>query len=123
MTFILPSQALMVELLVRHFQMIFDVASPVSSSSSSPTTTSTAGQTSPQLTLQEEQRLSRHSTSLLDIKESTKVCNRHSSVIPSSHILDEVKTGRTGPDRRELTALERLNGVGSAAAGAPKVCL
>nr|XP_046216532.1 rho GTPase-activating protein 29-like isoform X2 [Oncorhynchus gorbuscha] len=110
-----PYQALMVELLVRHFQMIFDVASPVSSSSSS----STADQT--RLTLQEEQRLSLRSVSLLDIKESTKVCKRHSSVIPSSHILDEVKTGRTGPDRRELTALERLNGVSSAAAGAPKV--
>ncbi|XP_029582421.1 rho GTPase-activating protein 29 isoform X1 [Salmo trutta] len=119
-----PYQALMVELLVRHFKMIFDFASSVSSSSS-PTTTSTADQTSTRLTLQEEQRLSRHSTSLLDIKESTKVCKRHSSVIPSSHILDEVKTGRTGPDRtgpdRELTALERLNGVGSATAGAPKV--
>ncbi|XP_036822195.1 rho GTPase-activating protein 29 isoform X2 [Oncorhynchus mykiss] len=113
-----PYQALMVELLVRHFQMIFDVASPVSSSSSS---SSTADQTSTRLTLQEEQRLSLRSVSLLDIKESTKVCKRHSSVIPSSHILDEVKTGRTGPDRRELTALERLNGVGSAAAGGPKV--
>ncbi|XP_042164268.1 rho GTPase-activating protein 29 isoform X1 [Oncorhynchus tshawytscha] len=111
-----PYQALMVELLVRHFQMIFDVASPSSSSSSS-----TADQTSTRLTLQEEQRLSLRSVSLLDIKESTKVCKRHSSVIPSSHILDEEKTGRTGPDRRELTALERLNGVGSAAAGAPKV--
>ncbi|XP_031662533.1 rho GTPase-activating protein 29 isoform X2 [Oncorhynchus kisutch] len=107
-----PYQSLMVELLVRHFQMIFDVASPVSSM---------ADQTSTRLTLQEEQRLSLRSVSLLDIKESTKVCKRHSSVIPSSHILDEEKTGRTGPDRRELTALERLNGVGSAAAGAPKV--
>ncbi|XP_045074678.1 nuclear pore complex protein Nup153 [Coregonus clupeaformis] len=147
-----PYQALMVELLVRHFQMIFDVASPVSSSSSSsssPTTTSTAGHTSPRLTPQEEQRLSRQSTSLLDIKESAKVYKRHLS----SNILDEVRgvtTGRTGPDRtgpdrtgpdrtgpdrtgpdrtgpdrtgpdrRELTALERLSGVGSAAAGAPK---
>ncbi|XP_070296890.1 rho GTPase-activating protein 29-like, partial [Salvelinus sp. IW2-2015] len=163
-----PYQALMVELLVRHFQMIFDVASTVSSSSSPTSTadqtststtdqtststtdqtststtdqtststtdqtptsttdqtpTSTTDQTSTRLTLQEEQRLNRRSASLLDIKEqSTKVYKRHSSVIPSSHILDEVKTGRTGPDRRELTALERLNGVGSAAAaGSPKV--
>ncbi|XP_038820318.1 rho GTPase-activating protein 29-like isoform X2 [Salvelinus namaycush] len=136
-----PYQALMVELLVRHFQMIFDVASTVSSSSSptstadqtststadqtststaDQTSTSTAEQTSTRLTLQEEQRLNRRSASLLDIKESTEVYKRHSSVIPSSHILDEVKTGRTGPDRRELTALERLNGVGSAA-GSPKV--
>ncbi|KAM9427054.1 rho GTPase-activating protein 29-like isoform 1-T2 [Salvelinus alpinus] len=122
-----PYQALMVELLVRHFQMIFDVASTVSSSSSPTSTadqtpTSTTDQTSTRLTLQEEQRLNRRSASLLDIKESTEVYKRHSSVIPSSHILDEVKTGRTGPDRRELTALERLNGVGSAAAAcSPKV--
>ncbi|KAM9459931.1 rho GTPase-activating protein 29-like isoform 3-T3 [Salvelinus alpinus] len=39
-----PYQALMVELLVRHFQVIFDLSSP--SSSYPPTTTSTVGQTS-----------------------------------------------------------------------------
>ncbi|XP_045550446.1 rho GTPase-activating protein 29 isoform X2 [Salmo salar] len=123
-----PYQALMVELLVRHFQVIFDLSSPSSSSSSSyptttstvgqtssshittstvdqtspPTTTSTVCQTSPRLTPQEkEQRLSRHSTSLLDIKESAKVYKRHSSVIQSSQTLDdvrEVKTDGTGPD-------------------------
>ncbi|KAK6311209.1 hypothetical protein J4Q44_G00192640 [Coregonus suidteri] len=118
-----PYQALMVELLVRHFHMIFDLSSPSSSSS---TTTST----------EKEQRLSRHSTSLLDIKESAKVYKRHSSVIQPSHTLDEVREGktdrtgpdrtgpdRTGPDRTELTAMERLNGVGSSssAAGAASV--
>ncbi|XP_038841119.1 rho GTPase-activating protein 29-like, partial [Salvelinus namaycush] len=39
-----PYQALMVELLVRHFQVIFDLSSP--SSSYPPTTTATVGQTS-----------------------------------------------------------------------------
>ncbi|CAB1326828.1 unnamed protein product, partial [Coregonus sp. 'balchen'] len=145
----LSSLALMVELLVRHFHMIFDLSSPSSSSSSTttstvgrasssssshpPTTTSTVGRASPRLTSQEkEQRLSRHSTSLLDIKEqSAKVYKRHSSVIQPSHTLDEVREGktdrtgpdRTGPDRTELTAMERLNGVGSSssAAGAASV--
>uniref|UniRef100_A0A3P8XLR2 Rho GTPase-activating protein 29 n=1 Tax=Esox lucius TaxID=8010 RepID=A0A3P8XLR2_ESOLU len=68
-----PYQALMVELMVRHFEMIFDVASPSSPSSPLPsplpnTTTSTLGHASPRL-LPQEQRLNRHSTSLLDIKE------------------------------------------------------
>uniref|UniRef100_A0A668AJM7 Rho GTPase-activating protein 29 n=1 Tax=Myripristis murdjan TaxID=586833 RepID=A0A668AJM7_9TELE len=59
-----PYQALMVELLVRHFNVIFDI-SPLSGSD-----LTTAGQASPRLTPQEkEQRLSRHSTSLVDIKE------------------------------------------------------
>lgn len=61
-----PYQALMVELLVRHYHMIFDV---------SPTYSATAavGQASPRLTPQEkEQRLSRHSTSLVDIKEVSR---------------------------------------------------
>ncbi|XP_045072552.1 rho GTPase-activating protein 29, partial [Coregonus clupeaformis] len=127
-----PYQALMVELLVRHFHMIFDLPPPPT-----PTTTSTVGRASPRLTSQEkEQRLSRHSTSLLDIKESAKVYKRHSSVIQPSHTLDEVREGktdrtgpdrtgpdRTGPDRTELTAMERLNGVGSSssAAGAASV--
>ncbi|XP_034147286.1 rho GTPase-activating protein 29 isoform X1 [Esox lucius] len=113
-----PYQALMVELMVRHFEMIFDVASPSSPSSPLPsplpnTTTSTLGHASPRL-LPQEQRLNRHSTSLLDIKESTKVSKRYSSVVPTSHTAGEVKTGGPGQDRW-LTALERLNGVGSSA--------
>lgn len=57
-----PYQALMVELLVRHFLVVFDLSPlPVSDA---------AGQASPRLTPQEKlQRLSRHSTSLMDIKE------------------------------------------------------
>ncbi|XP_052333353.1 rho GTPase-activating protein 29-like [Oncorhynchus keta] len=112
-----PYQALMVELLVRHFQVIFDFPS-----SYPPTTTSTVGQSSPRLTPQEkEQRLSRHSTSLLDMKESAKVDKRHSSVIQSSQTLDdvrEVKTDRTGPDRRELTAGSSSSAAGSSSSAA-----
>ncbi|XP_056148919.1 rho GTPase-activating protein 29-like isoform X4 [Lampris incognitus] len=101
-----PYQALMVELLVRHFHMIFDV-SPLS-----PSGLSSSVHASPRLTPQEkEQRLSRHSTSLLDIKENAKVYKRHSSVIPSSHILDEVQEVQPGTDRRALSALDGLNGV------------
>lgn len=66
-----PYQALIVELLIRHYQMIFDA--PLSPLAISPT--ATAGESSPlpiksRLTPQEKERqLSRHSTSLGDIKE------------------------------------------------------
>ncbi|XP_061834852.1 rho GTPase-activating protein 29-like isoform X2 [Nerophis lumbriciformis] len=88
-----PYQALMVELLVRHFQVVFG-----------------GSDASTRLTSQEKlQRLSRHSASLMDIKESAKVYKRFSSVIPSSHILDEVQEVQPGADRRESS--EGLNGV------------
>lgn len=70
-----PYQALIVELLIRHFQMIFDAPLsplPLSSPLTSPVS---AGEGSPlsrksRLTAQEKERqLSRHSTSLVDIKE------------------------------------------------------
>lgn len=68
-----PYQALMVELLVRHFRAVFD-ASHVPGSDFA-----TAGQSSPRLTpLEKVQRLSRHSTSLTDIKEvrwDLRVCS------------------------------------------------
>ncbi|XP_036842525.1 rho GTPase-activating protein 29 isoform X2 [Oncorhynchus mykiss] len=138
-----PYQALMVELLVRHFQVIFDLSSPsshpptttstvgqtsprltpqekeqrLSPSSYPPTTTSTVGQSSPRLTPQEkEQRLSRHSTSLLDMKESAKVDKRHSSVIQSSQTLDDVREVKT--DRRELTAGSSSSAAGSSSSAA-----
>ncbi|XP_060940980.1 rho GTPase-activating protein 29-like [Limanda limanda] len=99
-----PYQALMVELLVRHFHTVFDV-SPLSGSDLSAT-----GQGSPRLTPEEKlQRLSRHSTSLLDIKENAKVYKRYSSVIPSSHILNEVQEVQPGTDRTDGSA--QLNGV------------
>ncbi|XP_026229971.1 rho GTPase-activating protein 29-like isoform X3 [Anabas testudineus] len=102
-----PYQALMVELLVRHFKTVFD-PSPLSGSDFA-----TTGQSSPRLTpLEKLQRLNRHSTSLTDIKEqSTKAYKRYSSVIPSSHILDEVDEVQPGTDRTKVSALNTLNGI------------
>ncbi|XP_031720822.1 rho GTPase-activating protein 29-like isoform X1 [Anarrhichthys ocellatus] len=107
-----PYQALMVELLVRHFQTVFD-ASLLSGSD-----ITTTGQASPRLTpLEKLQRLSRHSTSLMDIKESAKVYKRYSSVIPSSHIMDEVQEVQPGADGTEVSALDRLNGIQASSEG------
>ncbi|XP_047205774.1 rho GTPase-activating protein 29 isoform X1 [Girardinichthys multiradiatus] len=82
-----PYQALIVELLIRHYQMIFDTPlSPLRSISP------TEADSHPCLTQQEKEQLSRHSKSLGDIKEqSSKVFKRHSSIIPSSHLLAEVQ--------------------------------
>ncbi|XP_061095430.1 rho GTPase-activating protein 29 isoform X2 [Conger conger] len=100
-----PYQALIVELLIRYYEKIFDV--PLSPVSISPS----AGERSPlpskvrelRLTPQEkEQHLSRHSKSLVDIKESAKVYKRHSSIIPSTHLLDEVKEVKPMPDGLEF---------------------
>ncbi|XP_058478461.1 rho GTPase-activating protein 29-like isoform X2 [Solea solea] len=103
-----PYQALMVELLVRYFHIVFD-ASPLSSSD----IVSAAGHRSPRLNTQDKvQRLSRNSTSLMDLKESAKVYKRYSSVIPSSHILDEVQEVQPGTDRTDCSA-SSLNGTSS----------
>ncbi|RVE62123.1 hypothetical protein OJAV_G00177570 [Oryzias javanicus] len=92
---------LMVELLVRHYHLIFD-ASPLPGSE-------TAAQYSPRLTPQEKVRqLSKHSTSLTDMKENAKIFKRFSSVIPSAHILDEVQEVQPGKD--QTGALDRSNG-------------
>ncbi|XP_038160226.1 rho GTPase-activating protein 29 isoform X1 [Cyprinodon tularosa] len=82
-----PYQALIVELLIRHYQMIFDTPlSPLRH------TTATEADSHPRLSQQEKEQLSRHSKSLGDIKEqSSKVFKRHSSVIPSAHLLAEVQ--------------------------------
>ncbi|KAK9528021.1 hypothetical protein VZT92_014525 [Zoarces viviparus] len=82
-----PYQALVVELLIRHYQMIFDTPlSPLSR------TSPTEADAQPRQAHQEkEQLLSRHSKSLGDIKESSKVYKRQSSIIPSSHLLSEVQ--------------------------------
>ncbi|KAM4729087.1 rho GTPase-activating protein 29-like isoform 2-T2 [Anableps anableps] len=102
-----PCQALMVEILVRHFHMIFDAPTPSSSE-----ITTTSAQASPRLTPQEKVRqLSRHSASLTDIKETAKVYKRYSSVIPSSHILDEVQEVQSGKDSSDSSAAEKLNGL------------
>lgn len=69
-----PYQALLVEMIVRHVLTVFD-------SSLMPAATADLGassQASPRLTSQEKlQRLSRHSTSLVDIKEVSKMLVVH----------------------------------------------
>lgn len=119
-----PYQALIVELLIRHYQMIFDAplsplprpqGPPGPSGEGSPLKGQDAN---PCLTPQEkEQLLSRHSKSLVDIKEqSSKVYKRHSSVIPSTHLMDEVREGKPRPDGRDYAPVvdedsEQLNGL------------
>ncbi|XP_061099163.1 rho GTPase-activating protein 29-like isoform X2 [Conger conger] len=116
-----PFQALIVELLIRHFHKIFDA--PLSPSTAGPP----AGEGSPlpmkgvvaRLTAVEKaQRLSRHSKSLGDFKESAKVYKRHSSVIPSTHLQCEVKAPKAKPDGTEFENAaaqnsEKLNGLPS----------
>ncbi|XP_037550085.1 rho GTPase-activating protein 29 [Nematolebias whitei] len=116
-----PYQALTVELLIRHYQMLFDTPlGPLSGTSPSDV------DTHPRLTRQEkEQQLSRHSKSLGDIKEqSSKVFKRHSSIIPSSHLLDEVQETLPSVDDFEPAEemdSETLNGVNaSSGAEVPK---
>ncbi|KTG04123.1 hypothetical protein cypCar_00030942 [Cyprinus carpio] len=96
-----PYQALIVELLIRHYEMIFDTplsplppSSPVAESSPLPN----KSRFTPQ---EKERQLSRHSKSLVDIKEQpkAKAYKRHSSVIPSTHLMEEVKEGRIRSDK------------------------
>ncbi|XP_056112945.1 rho GTPase-activating protein 29 isoform X1 [Rhinichthys klamathensis goyatoka] len=107
-----PHQARMVELLISYHQMIFDVPlSPVSP------TSPTASQASLVPNIQDkEPKLSRHSRSLMDIKESAKVYKRHSSVITSAQLLGEVKEMKSGDDRAQTPVGEGsdINGVDSA---------
>uniref|UniRef100_A0AAV2JSF8 Rho GTPase-activating protein 29 n=1 Tax=Knipowitschia caucasica TaxID=637954 RepID=A0AAV2JSF8_KNICA len=101
-----PYQALMVELLVRHFHVVFEPVTLPGYELSS------VGQASPKLTPQEKiQRLSRHSASLMDIKETAKVFKRYSSVIPSSHILNEVDEVQPGTDQTDGSKPDKTNGV------------
>ncbi|XP_036377774.1 rho GTPase-activating protein 29 isoform X1 [Megalops cyprinoides] len=115
-----PYQALMVELLIRHYEKIFDV--PLSPLSTSPSAREGFPQpvkfAEPRLTPREkEQQLSRHSKSLVDIKEqSAKVYKRHSSIIPTTHLLDEVKEVKPVPDEMDFAPAvgadsEKLNGL------------
>ncbi|XP_064194745.1 rho GTPase-activating protein 29-like isoform X2 [Anguilla rostrata] len=123
-----PYQALIVELLIRHFHKIFDA--PLSPTTAAPP----AGEGSPlppkgvvtRLTAEEKElRLSRHSRSLGDIKESAKVLKRHSaSVIPSTHLQGEVKAAKAKPDGADFAAAvarnsEKLNGLSSS--GQPEI--
>ncbi|XP_051542879.1 rho GTPase-activating protein 29-like isoform X2 [Myxocyprinus asiaticus] len=98
-----PYQALIVELLIRHYEMIFDTplsplppSSPVGESSPLPIKSRFTSQ-------EKEQQLSRHSKSLVDIKEQqqpkARAYKRHSSIIPSIHLMDEVKEGKIRSDK------------------------
>ncbi|XP_068566173.1 rho GTPase-activating protein 29 isoform X2 [Cebidichthys violaceus] len=115
-----PYQALVVELLIRHYQMIFDTPlSPLSRTS--PTEADAQARHADQ---EKEQQLSRHSKSLGDIKESSKVYKRHSSMIPSSHLFAEVQETvprLNGSDFEPVDEvdLEPFNGVLSS--GVPEV--
>ncbi|XP_076827329.1 rho GTPase-activating protein 29 isoform X2 [Brachyhypopomus gauderio] len=114
-----PYQALIVELLIRHYEMIFDIPlSPLPASS--PMRESSPLPIKSRLTPQEkEQRLNRHSRSLVDIKEQrqcNKTYKRHSSVIPSTHLLEEVKEVKFRPDGKDFAPVvdgdsESLNGL------------
>ncbi|XP_073704661.1 rho GTPase-activating protein 29 isoform X2 [Garra rufa] len=101
-----PHQARMVDLLIRHNQMIFDVPlSPVSP-------TSPTGPQPP---------LSRHSRSLMDIKESAKLFKRHSSVFTSTHMVEGVKEMKKEDDRTQTPGESSdVNGVGSASVDVQK---
>ncbi|XP_037613026.1 rho GTPase-activating protein 29 isoform X2 [Sebastes umbrosus] len=108
-----PYQALIVELLIRHYQMIFDTPlSPLSCN------TPTDIDSQLRLTYREHEQLSRHSKSLGDIKESSKVYKRHSSIIPSSHLVAEVQESMPRLARRDFEPVdevdsEAFNGVSS----------
>ncbi|XP_026139096.1 rho GTPase-activating protein 29-like isoform X1 [Carassius auratus] len=97
-----PHQARMVDLLIRHHHMIFDAPLSPPVSPTSPT--------------EPQPALSRHSRSLMDIKESTKASKRHSSVITSAQLREEVKEMKTRDDKVQTPAGEGsdVNGVGSA---------
>lgn len=118
-----PYQALIVELLITHYGKIFDT--PLSPMSPTPTGTLPPLRGPEVQATSDEPRLSRHSKSLVDIKEvrlwfsfhrfmsyhfsndgpdlmrttsvtvvslqSSKAYKRHSSIIPTSHLVDEVK--------------------------------
>uniref|UniRef100_A0AAQ5YLX3 Rho GTPase-activating protein 29 n=1 Tax=Amphiprion ocellaris TaxID=80972 RepID=A0AAQ5YLX3_AMPOC len=103
-----PYQALMVELLVRNFQTVFDVSPPPVCDMS------TTGQASPKLPPQEKVRqLGRHSTSLMDIKEVSEF----TELIKKNEFPAQTKPAVgvcqsfADCDRTEVSALDRLNGI------------
>ncbi|KAI5611107.1 rho GTPase-activating protein 29 isoform X2 [Silurus asotus] len=113
-----PYQALIIELLIRHYELIFDSPlSPVDESSPLPI----KSRFTPQ---EKERRLNRHSRSLVDIKEqhhSAKAYKRHSSVIPSTHLLEEVKEVKAMPDGADFAPVELENVNGVLSSSAPEV--
>ncbi|MBN3292864.1 RHG29 protein, partial [Polypterus senegalus] len=117
-----PYQARIVELLITHFDKMFDVSLNPLPSSPPACESSPLQLKNPIMRLSaqdKEQHLKRHSKSLVDIKEQTsKVYKRHSSIIPSSHLIDEMKDVRQTVDRSDSSnegtmgqAAEKFNGV------------
>uniref|UniRef100_A0A9J8D3P1 Rho GTPase-activating protein 29 n=1 Tax=Cyprinus carpio carpio TaxID=630221 RepID=A0A9J8D3P1_CYPCA len=115
-----PYQALIVELLIRHYEMIFDTplsplppSSPVAESSPLPN----KSRFTPQ---EKERQLSRHSKSLVDIKEVRRVIikqpNFNSSLCLSLHAVDDTVDinkllSSSVPEMRNSPGLSRRNHV------------
>ncbi|XP_068200058.1 rho GTPase-activating protein 29 isoform X2 [Antennarius striatus] len=104
-----PYQALIVELLIRHHHVVFDKPlSPLSAIT--PADTEAQSRTDTRLTHQEKgTQLSRHSRSLGDIKESSKVYKRYSSIIPSSHLLAEVQETTPSLDGNDFRPADEVD--------------
>uniref|UniRef100_A0AAQ5YR72 Rho GTPase-activating protein 29 n=1 Tax=Amphiprion ocellaris TaxID=80972 RepID=A0AAQ5YR72_AMPOC len=102
-----PYQALIVELLIRHYQMIFDTPlSPLSGTS--PTEVDVHSRPNTRFTHQEkEQRLSRHSKSLGDIKEVNMDSETLNGVLSSS-VPDIPKPGERGLSRSHHITVTRV---------------
>uniref|UniRef100_A0A4W5JTA7 Rho GTPase-activating protein 29 n=1 Tax=Hucho hucho TaxID=62062 RepID=A0A4W5JTA7_9TELE len=101
-----PYQALIVELLIRHYQIIFDApVSPLPRLQGPPAPSEESFSLEdqdpyPRFTTQEKQ-LSRQS--LVDIKESCKDFKCDSSVASSTHAMEGVRDGNPTSDRRDST--------------------
>uniref|UniRef100_A0A8C9VBA9 Rho GTPase-activating protein 29 n=1 Tax=Scleropages formosus TaxID=113540 RepID=A0A8C9VBA9_SCLFO len=96
-----PYQALIVELLIRHYNKVFDMPpNPVTAGGSLLPPKGVEARLSAE---EKEARLSRNCKSLVDVKENSKVYKRHSSIIPTSHLVDDVKETKSRPG-------EKLNG-------------
>ncbi|XP_018609159.1 rho GTPase-activating protein 29-like isoform X3 [Scleropages formosus] len=113
-----PYQALIVELLIRHYNKVFDMPpNPVTAGGSLLPPKGVEARLSAE---EKEARLSRNCKSLVDVKEqNSKVYKRHSSIIPTSHLVDDVKETKSRPGGSEL-APEKLNGE-VASSGVPEV--
>ncbi|KAL4635921.1 rho GTPase-activating protein 29-like isoform X1 [Arapaima gigas] len=119
-----PYQALIVELLVRHYSKVFDM--PPQPGAGDCLSLPPKGVVARLSAEEKEARLSRHSKSMVDIKEqSSKVYKRHSSIIPTSHLVDEVKETKPRHEGSEfapvvVSSAEKLNGE-VAPSGVPEV--
>ncbi|XP_033875523.3 rho GTPase-activating protein 29-like isoform X3 [Acipenser ruthenus] len=100
-----PYQARIVELLILHYGKIFDLSlSPLSAIPLAGESSTFELKGTNFSAEDKEQHLKRHSKSLVDIKEqSSKVYKRHSSIIPSTHLMDEVKDVKHKPAMFEIS--------------------